>query len=172
MSAYIRPITAEDTPLVVKWRNSPSVVSKFIYRTPLTEEGHLNWFNTKIKTGQVVQFIIVEKETETPVGSVYLRDVDNVNRKAEFGIFIGEECARGKGYGTTAAKLILQHAFKKMNLNKVKLRVFADNASAIRCYEKVGFVKEGCFKEDVIIDGTPYDMVFMGILKSQWKEDE
>lgn len=167
---YIRPITIEDTENIVKWRNSPEVTVNFIYRTQLTAESHLQWMKNKVETGQVAQFIIVEKEGEKPIGSVYLRDIDTVNKKAEFGIFIGENSTRGKGYGTQATKLILDYAFKELDLNKVMLRVFAYNKGAIKCYEKAGFTNEGCFRQDVIIDGVAYDIIFMGILKSEWEE--
>lgn len=164
----IRPITVEDTADIIRWRNNPSVYSHFIQRAPLTEQDHLYWLENKVNTGLVKQFIIVEVATNTSIGSVYLRDIDTTHKKAEFGIFIGEDCARNKGYGGIATKLILQYAFEQLKLNKVFLRVFADNPIAISCYEKAGFEKEGLFKEDVIIDGVPYDMVFMGLLKANW----
>ena len=44
-----------------------------------------------------VQYIILDNADGKPVGSVYYRDIDNHNRSAEYGIFIGEESARGKG---------------------------------------------------------------------------
>ena len=31
---YLRPITADDTELAVRWRNKPTVVKNFIYRKP------------------------------------------------------------------------------------------------------------------------------------------
>ena len=168
----IRLLTEEDTDNIIRWRNSPAVKEFFIYRAKLTAEDHMNWIETKIKMGKVVQFIIEECKTDCPVGSVYLRDIDALHQKAEFGIFIGEESVRGKGYGTQAAELILAYAFEELKLNKVFLRVFANNPRAIASYSKVGFVQEGVFRDDVWIDGKPYDMVYMGILKSEWKENQ
>ena len=43
---YIRPITEEDTDLIIKWRNSDAVRPYFIYQKPFTREGHLNWLKT------------------------------------------------------------------------------------------------------------------------------
>lgn len=170
MGITIRPITVEDTANVIRWRNNPAVLANFIYQKPFTEEDHLNWLNTKVFTGDTAQFIIEETASKTPIGSVYLRDIDKVHQKGEFGIFIGEDLARGKGYGTLATKLILQYAFQELKLNKVFLRVFADNPSAIACYKKAGFVEEGLFRADVWINGQPRDMVFMGLLRSEWEE--
>lgn len=167
----LRHITEADTANIVKWRNTPSVYEHFIYRIPLTEEDHLNWFHTRIETGKVAQFIIVDTESNTDVGSVYLRDIDKDNQKCEYGIFIGEDSCRGKGIGSAAAKLALEYAFKELKMNRVFLRVFADNIGAIKSYENAGFKFEGKFRDDVIIDGTPYDIVFMAILKSEWEKE-
>lgn len=166
----IRPMTEADTANIVKWRNTPSVYEHFIYRTPLTEEAHLNWLHNRVETGDVAQFIIVDTESGKDVGSVYFRDIDREHQKCEYGIFIGEDCCRGKGIGSTAAKLALDYAFKELGMNRVFLRVFADNKQAIRSYEKAGFKYEGTFRDDVIIDGTPCDMVFMAILKREWEK--
>lgn len=168
----LRPITEADTDKIVRWRNAPSVMEHFIYRTPLTAADHLNWLHNRVQTGEVAQFIITDTDTGEDVGSVYLRDIDTHNKKCEYGIFIGEEGCRGKGIGTAAARLALQYAFEALQLNRVFLRVFADNPRAIKSYEKAGFRREGTFREDVIIDGKAYDMVFMGILKQEWEKEQ
>ena len=84
----LRPITDADTDLIVKWRNTPSVVQNFIFRQTFTPEMHRSWLATKVATGQVVQYIILDNADGKPVGSVYYRDIDNHNRSAEYGIFI------------------------------------------------------------------------------------
>lgn len=169
-NVMLRPMTEQDTDNVIKWRNSPSVMENFIFRTPLDREAHLNWYNNRVLTGDVAQFIIVDTDTNTDVGSVYLRDIDKQHKKCEFGIFIGEESCRGKGIGSSAAKLIIDYAFQELKLNRVFLRVFAQNPRAIKSYEKAGFKHEGTFRDDVIIDGVAYDMVFMAILKEEWEK--
>ena len=50
---YLRPITAEDTELAVRWRNQPSVVVNFLYRKPITRKDHENWLANKVMKGQI-----------------------------------------------------------------------------------------------------------------------
>lgn len=171
MKIRIRPITVEDTNLIVKWRNNPAVMTNFIYQKELTEEEHINWLYTKVFNGDTKQFIIEEIATDKRIGSVYIRDIDINHHKGEFGIFIGEDSARGKGYGTMATVQLLRYAFESLELNRVFLRVFADNPSAIACYKKAGFTEEGIAREDVWINNVPRDIVFMSVLKSQWREE-
>ena len=86
---YLRPMTGEDTDNIIKWRNTDFVRRNFIYQEPFTRQGHETWTRDMISTGKAVQFIICEKGTDRPVGSVYLRDIDRKHNKAEYGIFIG-----------------------------------------------------------------------------------
>ena len=161
---YLRIMTYADTELIVNWRNSDAVRKNFIYQALFTVESHENWIKTMVETGKVVQMIICECGTDRPVGSVYVRDIDKTHQKAEYGIFIGEEDARKKGYGTAAAKLMIRYCFEELGLHRLFLRVYADNAQAIRSYEKAGFEKEAFLREDVCIDGRFCDIVLMGIL--------
>lgn len=163
----IRPITLDDTDDIIRWRNSDFVRNKFIYRRTITKEMHEKWLRDFVNVGSVAQFII--EHNKEKIGSVYLRDIDNNNFKAEFGIFIGDSNNTSKGFGSEATLLILRYAFKTLKLNKVFLRVFASNFHAIKSYEKVGFIKEGIAREDVIIDSEKHDILFMSILSNEFK---
>lgn len=162
---YLRLMTEDDTDNIIKWRNSPRVQKNFIYQKPFTKEGHKHWIDTMIHTGKAVQFIICENKTDRPVGSVYFRDISKEHQKAEYGIFIGEDDAVGKGYGTQTAKLAIEYAFEEMKLHKLMLRVFASNKAAIRSYEKAGFVQEAYLHDEVCIGGEFCDIIFMAIIK-------
>lgn len=163
-NVYLRPIMIEDTEDIIRWRNSENVKQYFIYQGELTRESHLRWMETKVKPGDVIQFMIIEKNTDRSVGSVYLRDVDRVNRKAEYGIFIGEDDARGKGYGSSAAKLILEYAFETEKLHRIYLRAFADNERALSSYKKVGFELEGILVDDVYVRGQYRTIAWMAAI--------
>lgn len=161
---YLRLMTHDDTDRIVAWRNSDAVRRNFIYQELFTREGHENWIKNMVETGSVVQMIICDLADGRPLGSVYIRDIDRQHHKAEYGIFIGEESARGRGVGTAAAKLMLDYCFRKEKLHRVYLRVFSSNLRAIHSYEKAGFVREGLLREDVCIDGEYHDIVWMAAL--------
>ena len=78
--------------------------------------------------------IICDLFTDMPFGSVYIRDIDRVHNKAEYGFFIGEDDARGRGVGTAAARLMLRYCFEEEKLHRIYLRVYSDNLQAIRSY--------------------------------------
>lgn len=163
----LREISIEDTPIILRWRNSNSVKEHFIYQETLTKEQHENWLKTQVYTHKTAQFIIIESSSNYEIGSAYLRDIDRKNSKAELGIYIGEIEYLGKGYGREVILLLLKYGFEKLKLNKIFLRVLKENANAIKAYEKVGFEVEGIFKEDVKINDEYRDVVFMSILNKE-----
>ena len=162
----LRPITEEDTGLILKWRNSERVSNNFIFSEKLTAEMHKKWLEEKVNQHLVEQFIIIEKESNKPIGSVYFRDIDKTKKEAEYGIFIGEDHAIGKGYGNETAKLALKYAFETMGLKRIFLRVFADNKAAIKSYENAGFK---LMNREEIINKNEEDrkLVFMDIERKQ-----
>ena len=133
----------------------------FVYREVFTPEIHENWLRERVATGQVHQFIILEKEDRRPVGSVYLRDIDTVGGTAEYGIFIGEDDATGRGYAVEAAELMVGYARTIQGLKKLGLRVFADNEAAMRSYLSAGYEKISSLPGVECSDGECKDMIWM-----------
>jgi RimJ/RimL family protein N-acetyltransferase len=107
----------------------------------------------------------------TPIGFLALFDpvteAAGIHRNALLCISLAEHY-RGNGYGTEAINFALDFAFRCANLHRVALEVFSYNASALRVYEKVGFVVEGRKREDHFFDGVYHDTLTMGILKKEW----
>ncbi len=163
----LRPITDADTDDIVRWRNDPEVWKYFLFREPFTAEMHREWLKTKVETGKVIQYIIVEHETGKSVGSVYFRDVDEKNESAEYGIFIGESWARSRGLGTETARLFTAFGLDVLRLHRISLKVLGGNEIARRSYEKAGFQTEGVFRDYVKLGGKYTDVIFMARLAEE-----
>jgi RimJ/RimL family protein N-acetyltransferase len=159
----LREITLEDTDLIISWRNNPRVQQQFIFREKFTREIHTNWIENHVKTGDAIQYIIIEKETNKPIGSVYYSHVDRNNECAEFGIFIGEDEACGYGLGHEAIELFIKYGFKEQHFHRIYLRVIRTNENAHQLYRKVGFKEDAIVRDMVKVDGTFLDIVMMSI---------
>lgn len=166
----LRPLTLADTSNIVRWRNQPEVYKNLYTQNLITEEQHIGYFHKYVETGLVRQYIIIAEIDGEPtdIGTVFLKGIDRVSRKAEYGLFIGELQARGKGFASAIASAALIIAFNELDLNRVYLTVFADNVPAIRSYEKAGFKKEGVLRQDFFDGNVFHDIVHMAVLRSEW----
>jgi RimJ/RimL family protein N-acetyltransferase len=115
-------------------------------------------------------FSIRTIEDDKLIGFVAFEGINWRNADTFAAIGIGERDYRGKGYGTDAMRLLLRYGFTEMNLHRISLSVFEYNTWAIRSYEKCGFQHEGCEREFILRDGKRWDMLYMGILRSEWNE--
>lgn len=166
-SVRLRLMTAEDTDRIVAWRNRDFVRKNFIYQELFTKEGHLAWIREQVEPGHVVQFVIVLADGRE-IGSVYFRDIDREKGTAEYGIFIGEEDALGRGYGTAAARQALAYGFTKLKLRKIFLRFLVDNISARKSYEHAGFHLTDR-RERVTTEQGEREVRFMEINDADWR---
>ena len=104
------------------------------------------------------------------IGHISLGNVDRINESARIGkVLIGPSESRGNGYGTQLMLAALTVAFEELKLHKVTLGVFDFNISAIKCYEKVGFKKEGLLRDARKNSDDYWNLIEMGILESEWK---
>lgn len=171
-SVTLRPINLHDTDSIVSWRNNPYVRRFLFDQSILTNEQHFHHYNKNIKTGKCVQFII-EVNTEdgvVDIGTIFIKNIDNLNRSGEYGIFIGDDNARGKGYAKAATKLLLKIGFEELHLHRVSLKVMADNYSALKVYEAIGFKKEGIERDAYLRKDGYIDIVLMSLLDNEWKD--
>ncbi len=97
-----------------------------------------------------------------------LMDIDAGNRRAEFGIIIGEPDCRGKGYGTETTRLMLDYAFTARGLQNVMLTVNAYNLAGLRAYEKAGFREFGRRRRCRFMGGRMWDVVYMDALADEF----
>src|SRR6056297_1491220 len=79
----------------------------------------------------------VYDEHDQYIGTVELYDLRG--RSATLGIIIGERTHWNRGYGPEAIHALLDHAFRELGLDTVRLTTFADNERAQAAFRKAGF---------------------------------
>lgn len=97
------------------------------------------------------------------VGEVVLNEWDEGNRSCGFRTFVGRD-GRGRGLGTEATRLIVNHGLTTMGLHRIALEVYDFNPRARHVYEKVGFIHEGTGREALFFDDEWVDVHYMAIL--------
>ena len=99
------------------------------------------------------------------IGNITLQQIDWRNGLGEIGIIVGKESSRGRGYGTEALRLIIDHAFNRMNLRKLHAGVVVGNDPSVGLFEKAGFQIEGTLREHFYLNGEYLDVYKMGLIR-------
>ncbi|UCF10713.1 MAG: GNAT family N-acetyltransferase [Candidatus Bipolaricaulota bacterium] len=169
---YLRPLDECDLDRCLCWINDGEILTTLGRRTPMSRSMEREWLLGQYKDDTTFSLAIVLRDGDRHIGNAGLHGIQRVDRSAEFGLLVGDKTEWGKGYGTQAGRLVIDHGFRQLGLHRIWLRVFAFNERAHRVYEKIGFTHEGVLRESYYAGGTFHDTVVMSILASEWKSDE
>lgn len=150
-----------DMDIIFHWGNQP-----FPADLKATEE----WLESMYKHKTCLMLGIQLRENDTLIGMGGLSHIEWPWRRAELTMCIGEKEYQGKGYGQEVTMRILQHAFIKLNLHSVMLRVISYNQRGIKCYEACGFQHAGRRREARIDGDEFHDVLYMDILSEEFKK--
>ncbi len=157
----LRPITAEDTQMVLEWRNCDRTVRNFYYRKPISKEEHLNWLANKVDTGDVWQYIVVLKETDAPIGCVYLQHIEPDTMTGETGVFFSENAPAGQGLATEAVELLgTEVGFKMLGLLHLTAKVMSTNTASVKLHIDAGYRPVREVKGETCTDGELVDSTY------------
>lgn len=166
---YFRPLEVGDEPLLRRWINDPLNWRYLEMHPPFNEARERDWLNQLGSSPTDYVFGIALRADDRLVGVTGLHRIHWSDRKATLGINLGERSVQNQGYGTDAVRLVLRFAFEELNLNRVELSVLGNNPRAIRCYQKVGFVQEGCARQAAFRNGQYWDVYRFAVLSAEWQ---
>ncbi len=169
-TVVLRGLTRADLPEYRRWLENPAATA-FMESgwRPMGESELEALYKQSVEQTDTVAFVIEDRKDGHAVGICGLYLIQWICRRAEFRILIGDDGARGRGLGTEAARLILEYAMLKLNLETVYLGVNVENAGAVRSYEKAGFVREGIRRRIVYRNGRYYDVLMMSVIRPEWQ---
>ncbi|MGD0056974.1 MAG: GNAT family protein [Methanomassiliicoccales archaeon] len=167
-SVRLRAVERVDLPSFVKWINDPEVTRFLELNPPMSMEDEERWFVDLQKDPDKV-FSIDTKDGKL-IGNVGLMRLNWKDRSVIIGIMIGEKEYWNRGFGTDAIETLLGYLFDEVNMNRVYLIADERNARALRCYEKLGFMKEGLLRQHLYKNGNYIDDVEMSLLREDWEK--
>lgn len=162
---YLRALQMDDLSRIHEWHNDASLYESLgqprRFVSPAVVE---KWLRERVVySNNRLALAICVSDTGEHVGNIYLNKIDWVARHAEMALFIADPVHQSKGYGQSAVRLMIKYAFGTLGLLRLHLTVLADNARAIKAYEKCGFRVEGRLRRHAYKNGQFKDMLVMGL---------
>lgn len=103
------------------------------------------------------------------VGHVELNEIDRRHLAATLSRVLVSPEQRNRGMGRAMIAAALEVAFDTLALHRVELRVFDFNEPAIRCYEALGFCREGLLRDTRRIGRVHWSTLVMSLLDDEWR---
>lgn len=165
----IREARFEDYEYFAKWEVMPGVVKYLSFDENRTYEDVVTEALYNKKDDSKLDFTIVERATEKPVGRINISRLDRHSDSLDITkLYIGEESLWGKGVGREVMLELLAYCFTFLHMERVTLDYYTGNKRASSLYESLGFKNEGVARNATKKDGKYYDLHLMSMLRAEF----
>lgn len=173
MNQNIRKLEKSDLPVLIQWAKDERTLIQWcgpVFGFPLTLDQLEEYYSaSEYPEPPRYLFKYITHESRI-VGMCELGNIDLRNGSGSVcRVFVDEEF-RGKGIAKMLVNEVLKLGFVELNLNRIDLNVYSYNAGAIKCYEELGFVKEGVKRSSTKFGDEYWDCSIYSILREEWKQ--
>jgi aminoglycoside 6'-N-acetyltransferase len=153
----LRSASASDARPLTAIRGEPEVERRW----GVLEDGEMDEFVADEHT------FVIEADGEV-IGAVQYGEVeDPMYRSASIDLYL-TTARHGQGLGSEAVRILARHLIEERGHHRLTIDPAADNAAAIRAYEKVGFRAVGVMRSyEQGPDGTFHDGLLMELLADE-----
>jgi RimJ/RimL family protein N-acetyltransferase len=163
----------KDPPVIARWTNDPLWRSILVdVARPLSAEAVCRLLEKVEKqmeeTKNLFHFTLRAREDNRLVGLARIFWIDFHNGTGVLNLGVGDASDRRHGYGSDALRLLLRFAFGELNLHRLSVWPSADNLAFIHMVKKAGFEEEARRREAAFHDGSYWDVIHLGLLRTKW----
>ena len=157
----LRPGGPEDAEKLIRIRKEPEVARRW-GSEDIEDEVREGFVGTD-------EGFVIEVDGEAVGAIQYGEEEDPMYRHASVDVFLATS-HHGRGLGTEAIRLLARHLFEDRGHHRLTIDPAADNAAAIRAYEKVGFRPVGILRGyERGPDGAWHDGLLMDLLREEFR---
>jgi len=166
----LRELVEVDAPALFEYYREPEFTKFISFDTHTSIEPtkrFIAWTSDIYGQKDGIRWGIQLKEANQLIGTTGLHFWKRDLRCAEVGYHVGRPFW-GSGFATEVLGALVDFGFHRMNLNRVEGRHNAGNDVSGHVLEKVGFKKEGIWREREIKDGKFVDVVQFSLLREEY----
>ncbi len=162
----LRQMTQDDVADLFLMRSDPAVM-RYINRPIATHFDEvaklIQLITDNITTNDGITWGIVLPDSNKLIGTIGFWRVQKENYRAEIGYMLHPDYHR-KGYMLEALAKVIDYGFGEMKLHSIEGIVTPENIASCELLTKIGFVREGYFKENFFYNGEFGDTAIYSLL--------
>lgn len=137
----------------------------------VTEAMLVEWIKNQQGVPRTEYILVVEDLQGIVIGVVAICHINFKFRSAEIWYKLHPDYW-GKGFGTEAAKALIDFGFSTLNLHRIEAGCAVQNIASARILEKAGMTREGAKRQALPIRGEWIDNYEYAILEHDWRISE
>lgn len=170
----LRFAVPEDAEQLFDLAKDPAVTRFFSWGPYTSIEQPLKYIEdlqAKRDTGQLMEFVIVERETDQVVGVTGLTEFSARDKRAVVGSWLGHRYW-GTGVNLASKSLVLGLGFRKLGLARISSYSHVRNGRSKSALQRIGFVTEGILHSWHWHDGVGQDVNIHCLLREIYERSE
>lgn len=149
------------------WRNNPLIHRWCRQNDLIYPENQEDWYEWQKEDPKTKMYSVLDPDG-TLVGICGLTDIDLINRRAEFSLYLGPEY-QGKKLSKPALKTLFSYGFKELGLRSIWGETFEDN-KAQDVFRAIGMKEDGRRRQFYVKDGKFCDAILFSMLNTEFVE--
>ena len=171
---YLKRFSEENLadPAYAGWLTDPETARwiRFEYLVSLDTDDLRAHVRELMRRPQTCFFAVYARDTDAFIGTHKIDHIELRAGRGDMGIMIGHRGYRGKGLSADIMSVGCAYAFEELGLRKLTGGTAATNIPMIRCFEKLGFKREGLLRQQLKIQESYVDHALYGLLREEWKK--
>jgi RimJ/RimL family protein N-acetyltransferase len=171
----LREIVHGDLPAVLAYQNDPLYLRYYAWTSRSDDD--VRAFLKMLIDLQVeeprrkFQLAITLAGDDTAIGNCGVRRKDHNEFEADIGYELNPE-HWGRGYATEAARALVTHGFRELELHRVSAWCVADNTGSQGVLQKAGMRLEGRLRDNEFYKDRWWDTLLYAVLRDEWEKSE
>lgn len=172
MTIIIRDSTPDDAEALSACQKILASERSFYPTTTAFDVAETRNFIHSVWKGGGIQLVAVSNDDGTIVGwcDVTALPFEAMHHVCRLGMGL-QKPFRGQGFGRIMLCSVIRRVFANERFSRIELEVVSSNTTAMKLYERNGFVVEGRKRDGWILDGIHADRIVMGLLREDWNDD-
>ena len=152
----LRPMSTEDTNDMFEYARGEEVTRYLLWSphpSAAYTQDYLQYIESRYRLGDFYDWSVLLADSGKMIGTCGFTRIDPANRLGEIG-YVLNPAYHGCGYGTEAAKKVLQFGFDTLELHRIDAKFMEGNTSSLHVMEKLGMSLEGYLRDALFVKGS------------------
>ena len=171
----LKPLQQEHIDLLLPFSLNEPDLWKYSLQSAAGKENMLKYIATALdnrKINHSYPFIITDKRNGLIAGSTRFYDYQPAHQTVQLGYTWYGQKFQGTGLNKNCKFLMLDFAFKEMDVERVEFRADANNAKSIAAMKSIGCIEEGILRSNCKALEGRRDSIILSILKNEWQNEK